>query len=159
MCAMYRSAYCLALYLVPTGMKWDDFIKWSTITHIESCPHEVRGRPIMKSMQMSSHFHSRTLKGCRFPTVLRWSALTLRQVSHSTTYFTIFHFILVHQNFFFKSWYILLVPRWIEYLEQWARSVQILEYIFRNGQWASFDTWIWIYIDSLVFKYWKYLQT
>jgi hypothetical protein len=47
---MYNFAYCLALYLVPTGIKWADFIKRSTITHIKSCPREVRGRPIMKSM-------------------------------------------------------------------------------------------------------------
>jgi hypothetical protein len=50
-------------------------------------------------------------------------ALTLRQVSHLVTYLVISHFILVQQKFFFKSWYILLVPRWIEYLEQWALSI------------------------------------
>jgi hypothetical protein len=33
-----------------------------------------------------------------------------RQVSHSDTYLAISRFILVHQQFFFKSWYILLVP-------------------------------------------------
>jgi hypothetical protein len=29
-------------------------------------PHEVRGKPILKSIQMFSYFHSGMLKGCRF---------------------------------------------------------------------------------------------
>jgi hypothetical protein len=72
---------------------------------------------------MFSHFHSGMLKGCRFSVGLKWSVLILWQVSHSNTYFAISHFILVHQKFFFKSWYILLVPGWIEYREQWASSM------------------------------------
>jgi hypothetical protein len=78
---------------------------------------------------MFSHFHSRILKGCRFPMGLKWSSLILQHVSHSDTYFTISRFILVHQKFFFKSWYILLVPEWIEYREQWASSMMF--------QWSS----------------------
>jgi hypothetical protein len=84
-------------------MKWADLVKWFTMTHIELYPREVWGKPTMKSMQMSSHFHSEMLKGCRFPVGLKWSALTLRQVSHLNTYFAISHFILVHKKFFFKS--------------------------------------------------------
>jgi hypothetical protein len=72
---------------------------------------------------MFSHFHLGMLKGCRFPTGLKWSALIFWQVSHSDTYFAISRFILIHQKFFFKSWYILLVPRWIEYREQWTSSM------------------------------------
>jgi hypothetical protein len=72
---------------------------------------------------MFSHFHSGMLKGCRFSVSLKWSALTLRLVSHSDTYFAISRFILVHQKFFLKSWYILLVPGWIEYRERWASSM------------------------------------
>jgi hypothetical protein len=72
---------------------------------------------------MFSHFHSGMLKGCRFLAGLKWSALTLRHVSHFDTYFVISLFILVHQKLFFKSWCILLVPWWIEYLEQWASSM------------------------------------
>jgi hypothetical protein len=123
MCDMYNSAYCLTLYLVPTGMKWANFIRQSTITHIESCSHEVRGKPIIKSMQMSSHFHSGILKGCSFPVGLKWSALTLLHVSHSAMYLAICRFILIHQKLFFNSWYILFVPGWIEYLEQCASSI------------------------------------
>jgi hypothetical protein len=68
---MYSSAYCPTLYVVATSMKWADLVKRSTMTHIELYPHEVRGKPIMKSMQMFSYFHSGMLKGCRFPTVLK----------------------------------------------------------------------------------------
>jgi hypothetical protein len=93
------------------------------MTHIELYPCEVRGKPTMKSIQMFFHFHSGMLKGYRFPAGLKWSALTLRHVSHSDTYFTISLFILVHQKLFFKFWYILLVPGWIEYLEQWVSSM------------------------------------
>jgi hypothetical protein len=41
------------------------------VTHIELYPREVRGKPIIKSMQMSSNFHSRMLKGYRFPVGLK----------------------------------------------------------------------------------------
>jgi hypothetical protein len=77
------------------------------------------------------------LKGCRFLAGLKWSALTLWHVSHLNTYFTISRFIRVHHKFFFKSWYILFVPRWIEYLEQWASSM-ILRWSSR-----SFGTTRW----------------
>jgi hypothetical protein len=77
----------------------------------------------MKYIHMFSHFHSGMLKCCRFLAGLKLSALTLQQVSHSNTYFAISCFILVHQNFFLKSLYNLLVPGWIEYLEQCALSL------------------------------------
>jgi hypothetical protein len=109
--------------MVDTGMKWADLVKRSTMTHIELYPREVWGKPTMKSMHMSSHFHAGMLKGCKFLMCLKWSALTLWQVSYSDTYFTIYRFILVHQNFYFKSWYILLVLIWIEYREQWSSSM------------------------------------
>jgi hypothetical protein len=120
---MYISVYCLTLYVVDTGIKWADLVKRSTMTQIELYPREVWGKPTMKPIHMFSHFHLGMLKGCRFLVGLKWSALTLRQVSHSNTYFAISRFILVHQKFFFKSWYILLVPGWIEYHEQWASSM------------------------------------
>jgi hypothetical protein len=66
MCDIYNSAYCMTLFVVATGMKWADLIKWSTMTHIELYPHEVQDKPKMKSIQMFSHFHSGILKGCRF---------------------------------------------------------------------------------------------
>jgi hypothetical protein len=119
---MQSSTYFLTLYVVDTGIKWADLVKRSTMTHIVLYPHEVRGNPTMTSIYMFSRFHSGMLKGCRFPTGFKWSALTLRRVSHFDTYFVISLFILVHQKLFFKSWYILLVLEWIEYQEQWASS-------------------------------------
>jgi hypothetical protein len=123
MCGIYNFAYYLTLYVVDTGIKWADLVKRCTMTHIELYPHEVRGKSTMKSIQMLSHFHSGMLRCCRFPVGLKWSALTLRHMSHSDTYFTISLFILVHYKLFFKSWYILLVHGWIEYLEQWESSM------------------------------------
>jgi hypothetical protein len=135
---MYSSAYCPTLYVVAIGMKWADLVKRSMMTHIELYPHEVWGKPTMKSMQMFSHFHSGILKGCRFSPGLKWSALILWQVSHSNTYLDISCFILIHQKFFLRSWYILLVPGWIEYHEQWASSM-ILRWSsksFRTMRWS-----------------------
>jgi hypothetical protein len=60
---MYSSTYCLNLYVVATGMKWADLVKWSMMTYIKLYPREVRGKPTMKSMHMFSHFHSGMLKG------------------------------------------------------------------------------------------------
>jgi hypothetical protein len=68
---MYNSAYCLILYVVDTGIKWADLVKRSTMTHMELYPREVHGKPTMKSIHMLSHFHSRMLKGCRFPADLK----------------------------------------------------------------------------------------
>jgi hypothetical protein len=63
---MYSLAYYPTLYVVATGMMWADLVKRSTMTHIELYPREVRGKPIMKSMQVFSHFHSGILKGRMF---------------------------------------------------------------------------------------------
>jgi hypothetical protein len=68
---MYSSGYSLTLYVVAMGMKWADLVKQSMVTHIELYPHEVQGKPMMKSMQMFSHFHSVILKGCWFPASLK----------------------------------------------------------------------------------------
>jgi hypothetical protein len=105
------------------GIKWADLVKQSMMTHIELYPGEVWDKPTMKYIHMFSHFHMGMLKGCRFSVGLKWPALTLQQVSHFDTYFTISCFILIHQKFFFKSWYILLVLGWIEYCEKWASSL------------------------------------
>jgi hypothetical protein len=72
---------------------------------------------------MSSHFHSGTLKWCKFPVVLKWPALTVRQVLHSATYFGNFPLHPCPPEFHLQVLYILFVPGWIEYLEQWASSI------------------------------------
>ena len=94
----------------------------STITQIESYPFVVGGNPTMKSILISSHFHEGISKGWSIPAGLRWLALTLRQISHSDTYLATSRFILVHQNRCLRSWYILVLPGWMEYLERWASS-------------------------------------
>lgn len=118
----YNSAYFLAGYTVLTGRKCADLVSLSTTTQMESYPFWVWGNPTMKSMLISSHFHSGMFKGWRVPAGLRWLALTLRQISHSDTYLAISLFILVHQNCCLRSWYILLLPGWIDSREEWASS-------------------------------------
>jgi hypothetical protein len=44
-------------------MKWADLKSQSTITQIESNLWTVNGKPMMKSMLISSYFHSRILNG------------------------------------------------------------------------------------------------
>jgi hypothetical protein len=68
---IYSSAYRPTLYVVAMGMKWVNLVKQSTMTYIELYPHEVRGKPTLKSMQMFSYFHSGMLKGCWLPAVLK----------------------------------------------------------------------------------------
>jgi len=48
--------------MVFTGRKWTDFVRWSTITQIESYPFEVLGRPTIKFILISSHFHARNVQ-------------------------------------------------------------------------------------------------
>jgi hypothetical protein len=71
MCDIYSYAYCLTLYVVDTGIKWADLVKRFMMTQMELYPCEVRGRPTMKSIQMSSHLHSGILKGYKFPASLK----------------------------------------------------------------------------------------
>jgi hypothetical protein len=47
-----------------TGIKWDTFENLSTTTIIESCCFTVMGKPIIKSIEIVSHFYSRIAKGC-----------------------------------------------------------------------------------------------
>jgi hypothetical protein len=81
----------------------------------------------MKSILISSHFHSGIFKGCNSPVGLWCSAFTIWQVSHNDTYSVMSHFILYHQYRVFKSLCILVLPGWIEYVESWAsRSMSSL---------------------------------
>ena len=45
-----------------TGIKCDAFVNLSTTTTMESCVLIVIGNPIIKSMEMTSHFHSESGK-------------------------------------------------------------------------------------------------
>ena len=53
-----------ALYVDLTNMKCDAFVNLSTTTMMESCCLIVIGNPIIKSMEMTCHFHSGIGKGC-----------------------------------------------------------------------------------------------
>ena len=61
-------------------------------------------------------------RGWRVPATFKWLAFTLWHVSHSTTHLTISLFIRVHQKFCLRSWYILVLPWWMENLERCASS-------------------------------------
>jgi hypothetical protein len=56
------------------------------MTQVESCPFTVRGKPVIKSIEISSYFQTGIGKGCRKPGVRIWSAFTLPQMSHSVIY-------------------------------------------------------------------------
>jgi hypothetical protein len=103
------------------GRKWADLGSRSIITQIESLPFCVIGSPILKSILISSHFHLCIDNDCNKLAGFMWIALTLQQLSLLATYTTI-SFILVHQNFDFRSQYILLLLGWIDSLDRWASS-------------------------------------
>ena len=50
-----------------TGIKCASFINFSTTTMIESCCLQVIDNLVMKSMEITSHLHSGTGKGCNKP--------------------------------------------------------------------------------------------
>jgi hypothetical protein len=103
-------------------MKWVVLVNRSTITQIESFLLEVHGKPTIKSILMSSHFHKGIVNCWSTPADFKWLALTQWQVSHSATYLAMSTFMFEHQKFFLKSWYILVLSEWIENLERWASS-------------------------------------
>jgi hypothetical protein len=86
-------------------MKWAVLVSLSMITQIESFFLAIRGKPTMKAILMTSHYHMGIDKGWSTPADFKWLAFIRWQVSHSTTYLAISTFILDHQKFRFKSWY------------------------------------------------------
>jgi hypothetical protein len=116
----YNLAQRLAGYVIWTGRKCADLVSRSTMTHIESNPFEVLGKPTIKSILISSHFQDGMSNGCNSPADFKCTAFTFWQVSHLATYRAISIFILVHQNLCFRSWYILLLLGWIENLVKCA---------------------------------------
>jgi hypothetical protein len=69
----------------------------------------------MKSIPISSHFHSGIFNGYNNPVGLCCSALTHWHVSHNDTYSAISRFMPYHQYLVFRSLYILVLLGWIEY--------------------------------------------
>uniref|UniRef100_A0A0A9FR86 Uncharacterized protein n=1 Tax=Arundo donax TaxID=35708 RepID=A0A0A9FR86_ARUDO len=84
-------------------MKWATFVNLSTMTHMESCPFGVLGNPTIKSIPISSHFHTGTGRGCNSPAGLWCSALTLLHISQRATNSAISFFIPIHQYLCFMS--------------------------------------------------------
>jgi hypothetical protein len=91
-------------------MKWVILVSLSTITQIESFFLAIRGKPTMKSILISSHFHMGIDNGWSTPAYFKWLAFIRWQVSHSSTYLAMSTFMFDHQKFCFKSWYILVLP-------------------------------------------------
>ncbi|MFS7994643.1 hypothetical protein Hanom_Chr12g01108441 [Helianthus anomalus] len=71
---------------------------------------------------MSSHFHTGISNCCSSPEGFWCSVFTCEQVKHLDTYSAISFFIPIHQKLFLKSWYILLFPGCMVYLDLWASS-------------------------------------
>ena len=53
--------------VIRTAIKCANFVSWSTITHIASCPCGVHGKWVIKSIVMCSHFHLATSNGRSSP--------------------------------------------------------------------------------------------
>jgi hypothetical protein len=64
------------------GIKWTTLVRRSIMTQIELWPRSDLGRPVIKSVPTSSHFHMGTFKGCIRPAGLWCSALTHWKTSH-----------------------------------------------------------------------------
>lgn len=107
-----------AVWVALTGIKWAFLVCWSTIMHIPLFPFLVLGKPSMKSIDIISHFHYGTSKGCNKPTVFCWSPFTCWQIAHPLTKAAISFFMPFHQKTFFISLYIFEIPRWILGLER-----------------------------------------
>jgi hypothetical protein len=107
-------------YVVLMGIKWVTMVNQSTMTQIESYLAWIRSNPTIKSIPISSHFHSRIFSGSSNHAVLWCSAFTLWQVSQRDMCSAISLFIPYHQYQVFKSLYILVLPGLIKYVESWA---------------------------------------
>jgi hypothetical protein len=98
-----QTYYLGHVYVVLTGMKWATLVSLSTMTHMESYPAWVRGSSTIKSIHISSHFHSRIFNGCNSLTGLWCSTLIRWHISHNDTYSAISRFMPYHQYLVFRS--------------------------------------------------------
>ena len=79
-------AISIALQVDLTGMKWEDFLNLSTTTMMASFCLVKVGNPVMKSMEMVSHFHYGIGRGCNDPVGCRCSAFTCWHSIHLARY-------------------------------------------------------------------------
>ena len=77
-------ATCEAVYQAKMAKKWAYFVNWSTTTKMQSLPYTM-GNPVMKSIEMLSHFSSRMGNDCNNPVRCFNSPLFLWQTTHSLT--------------------------------------------------------------------------
>jgi hypothetical protein len=73
---IYSSARFWPRSVVLTGRKWATLVRRSMMTQMESCPLFDLGRPVIKSIPTSSHFHVGIFNGWSRPAGLWCSALT-----------------------------------------------------------------------------------
>jgi hypothetical protein len=77
----------------------------------------INSRPTEWNEESYSRIHGSMwgiFNGCKSPAGLWHSTLTLWQLSHRATYLDIALFIPYHQYLFLRSWYILVLPGWME---------------------------------------------
>jgi hypothetical protein len=92
------------------------------MTHIESISSLILGSPKTQSIVMSDHFHSGMESGCKSH-LGRWcSIFTYSHIRHLFTNYAMTRFMLLYQNIFFRSRYILVLLGWITYLEWYVSS-------------------------------------
>ena len=83
---MNTCATSLAENVEFTGMKYATFVNLCTITMMESCCLIVLDNPVMKSMEMTSHFHSRRLYQSTWMLTFFLHKLTIKIPSHELCY-------------------------------------------------------------------------
>ena len=111
---IFNSSSFSRLQLFIMAKKCVDFVSLSTMTQIEFMPHNDGGNPIMKSIEIESHFHARTFNSCSNHASLWCLILFLCQVKHLVTNFATSCFILLHQKVCLKSLYNLFPRGWIK---------------------------------------------
>ena len=78
-------ATSLVEYVVLNGMKFSTFVNLSTTTIKKSCCLYILGKIVMKSMEMTSHFHYGIKIRCSNRNRCLHSALTIYQSKHMAT--------------------------------------------------------------------------
>ena len=111
------------------GWKWANLVSLSTMTKIAFFLEAERGNPMMKSIEIESHFQVGTSSSPNCPTGRWCSALTFWQVKHLSIYSTIFLFTLSHQKYCFKSGNIFVPSGCTKYGLLWA-SINVFSFSY-----------------------------
>ena len=111
------SSTCLAGKVV-VKKKWENLLSLSTTTNIQSLQSTL-GKPVMKSMEMISHFCSWRGNGCKSPVQWVCSTLFCCNVGNSLTYFITSSFNPFHENIFLNIMYVLKKLGWHARGESW----------------------------------------